>query len=256
MAGFTRNKSTETNFIIGLHPIEEAIDAGKSIERILIRKALRGDHFKDVFEKIRSNDIAFQFVPPQKLDSISRKNHQGVIALMSPVEFQNLDNLLAQVFEKGEVPLIVVLDEINDVRNFGAIVRSAECLGAHAVVIPHKGAARINESAVKASAGALLRMNICQEGNLANVVSTLQSSGLKVVGVTEKGASDLWDVDLTVPICLVMGSEEEGISEKILALTDQNAKIPMTGRIESLNVSVAAGILLTEVGRQRRPTNL
>jgi 23S rRNA (guanosine2251-2'-O)-methyltransferase len=190
-------------------------------------------------------------VPIEKLDYITKKNHQGVIAWLSAIEFQNIELIVPRLFEEGKEPLVLMLDSISDVRNFGAIVRSALCFGAHAVVIPEKNSARISPDAVKASAGALTTFPVCRVKSLARCLTYLKESGLKVVSATEKASVEVSVADLKGPTVIVLGSEEKGISRELLALSDQQVSIPITGTIGSLNVSVSAGILLYEVGRQR-----
>lgn len=243
--------NSNRNIVIGIQPIKEAIDAGKTIDKLLFKKGIRSDAFTEISSQARKLDIPMQFVPGQRLDNITGKNHQGVIAFISPIEFQDLENVVSMAFDKGESPLIVLLDGVTDVRNFGAIVRSAECLGAHAVVIPQKEAAAINEAAIKSSAGAILKMNICREKSLTDACKALKNSGLHIVSCTENQETSLWSYDLTVPCCLILGAEGEGVSREILALCDGGMHIPMTGSVQSLNVSVAAGIVLSEIARQR-----
>ena len=243
-------KNTD-DFIFGIRAVIEAIDSGKDIDKILIKKGLGGDLFKELFEKIRERELPFQYVPIEKINRISRKNHQGVLAFISPVTFYDLENFLPSVFESGKNPLILVLDQVTDVRNFGAIVRTAECAGVHAILIPERGAARINADAVKTSAGALHSVPICRTKDLKRSIIFLKESGLKVVAATEKSTDNYTNTDLTGPTAIVMGSEEKGIEQQILNLTDAQVQIPILGKIESLNVSVAAGLLVYEVVRQR-----
>lgn len=239
------------NIVIGIQPVNEALEAGKTIEKLLFKKGIKSDAFTDIASKARRVDVPIQYVPGQRLDIITGKNHQGVIAFISPIEFQDLENIVSMAFDKGENPLIVLLDGVTDVRNFGAIVRSAECLGAHAVVIPQREAAAINEAAIKSSAGAILQMNICREKSLPAVCQSLKNSGLQVICCAEGQETSLWSQDLSIPTCLVLGDEGEGVSKEIQAICDGGVHIPMQGSIQSLNVSVAAGIVLAEVARQR-----
>jgi 23S rRNA (guanosine2251-2'-O)-methyltransferase len=201
--------------------------------------------------EVRKNNIVWQIVPVERIELVTRKNHQGVLAWLSIIEYQYIANLLPMVFDKGEDPLIIALDGVSDVRNFGAIVRTAECLGAHAIIIPEKGSARITADAVKTSAGALNSFPVCREKSIVKAVEYLKDSGLKVVCAAEKTGTGASKADLKGPMVLVMGSEEKGISRELLSLADSTVMIPMTGRIESLNVSVAAGILIYEITRQR-----
>jgi 23S rRNA (guanosine2251-2'-O)-methyltransferase len=201
--------------------------------------------------EVRKYNIPFQIVPLERIELVTRKNHQGVLAWLSLIEFQNIENLLPMIFEKGEDPLIIALDGVSDVRNFGAIVRSADCLGAHGIVIPEKGSARITADAIKTSAGALHSFPVCREKSLVRSVEYLKQSGLKVIAATEKSGLAISMAPLRGPVVIILGAEDKGISRELLALADQSVKIPMTGNIASLNVSVAAGILLYETARQR-----
>ena len=246
-------KSTKNtdDFIFGIRSIIEAIDSGKEIEKVLIKRGLSGDLFKELFDKIREHNIPFQYVPIEKIDRVSRKNHQGVLAFVSPVIFYDLENFLPSVFESGRNPLILILDQVTDVRNFGAIVRTAECAGVDAILIPEKGAARINADAVKTSAGALHLVPVCRTKDLKKSIVFLRESGLKIVAATEKASDNYTDADLSGPTAIVMGSEESGIDIQILRIADSLVQIPILGKIQSLNVSVATGLLVYEVVRQR-----
>lgn len=241
----------ESDCIFGLRPVIEAIRAGKQIDRLLIRQGLHGALYHEMMAEVREYNIAYQIVPVERIELVTRKNHQGVLAWLSVIEYQHIENLLPLIFETGEDPLIIVLDGVSDVRNFGAIVRSAECLGAHAVVIPEKGSARITADAVKTSAGALHTFPVCREKSIVRAVEYLKDSGLRVVCAAEKSGSMASGTDLTGPSVLILGSEDKGISRELTSLSDQMIRIPMKGSIGSLNVSVAAGILLYEIARQR-----
>jgi 23S rRNA (guanosine2251-2'-O)-methyltransferase len=241
----------ESDCIFGLRPVIEAIRAGKQIDRLLIRQGLQGVLYHELMTEVRKNNIVCQIVPLERIELVTRKNHQGVLAWLSVIEYQHISNLLPMVFEKGEDPLILALDGVSDVRNFGAIVRSAECMGAHAIVIPEKGSARITADAVKTSAGALNSFPVCREKSMGKTLEFLKESGLKIVCTVEKSGTDASKSDLRGPVVLVMGSEDKGINRELLSLADKTVKIPMAGKIESLNVSVAAGILIYEILRQR-----
>lgn len=241
----------ESDCIYGLRPVIEAIRAGKQIDRLLIRQGLQGALYHELMTEVRNHKITFQIVPLERIELVTRKNHQGVLAWLSLIEFQSVENLLPMIFEKGEDPLIIALDGVSDVRNFGAIVRSAECLGAHAVVIPAKGSARITADAVKTSAGALHTLPVCREASIVRAVQFLKESGLKVITAAEKSGDIVTEADLRGPAVVIMGSEDKGISRELTALTDHQVRIPMKGGISSLNVSVAAGIFLYEIARQR-----
>ena len=240
-----------SNLIFGLRPIIEAIEAGKTIDKLIVQKGLSGDLYNELRQHVKAHRIPIQSVPVERLNRFTKKNHQGVVGFLSPVEFHSLGDVVTRVFEEGQTPLIVVLDRITDVRNFGAIVRTAECAGAHAVVVPQRGGAAINPDAAKTSAGALFRVPICRENNIHQAISFLQNSGLQVVGCTEKTENSLYKVDYTVPTAILMGSEEDGISDEAMEAADALAQIPMHGEIGSLNVSVATGIILYEAVRQR-----
>jgi 23S rRNA (guanosine2251-2'-O)-methyltransferase len=241
----------ESDCIFGLRPVIEAIKAGKQIDRLLIRQGLQGLLYHELMTEVKRNNIVYQIVPLERIELVTRKNHQGVLAWLSIIEYQHIANLLPMIFEKGEDPLIIALDGVSDVRNFGAIVRSAECLGAHAVVIPEKGSARITADAVKTSAGALHSLPVCREKSIVKTIEFLKESGLKVICAGEKTGTEAAGTDLRGPAVLIMGSEEKGISRELVSLADKTVRIPMKGSIESLNVSVAAGILIYEIFRQR-----
>lgn len=241
----------ESDCIFGLRPVIEAIKAGKQIDRLLIKQGLQGALYHELMTEVRNHNIVYQIVPVERIELVTRKNHQGVLAWLSIIEYQQIANLLPMIYEKGEDPLIIVLDSVSDVRNFGAIVRSAECLGAHAVVIPEKGSARITADAVKTSAGALHSLPVCREKSIVRSVEFLKNSGLKVICAADKSGSAVSATDLTGPVVLILGSEDKGISRELTSLADQVINIPMKGTIGSLNVSVAAGIIIYEILRQR-----
>lgn len=237
--------------VIGFRPVLEALRSGKDLDKVLIQKGLQGELFREVRQALQDAEIPYQLVPGEKLNALSRANHQGIIAFYASTSFGNLDEVVQRTFESGVDPCILMLDGVTDVRNFGAACRSAEGLGAHAVVIPEKGSARVNEEAVKSSAGALLHLPVCREKSLAAAVKRLQNSGIRVAACTEKAADLIFKTDVSGPVCLIMGSEETGIAPDLLKIADVLVKIPMTGKTSSLNVSVAAGIILYEVARQR-----
>lgn len=242
----------ESDCIFGLRPVIEAIKAGKQIDRLLVKQGLKGPLYHELMTEVSKHGIVYQIVPVERIELVTRKNHQGVLAWLSLIEYQNISDLLPGIYEKGEDPLIIALDGVSDVRNFGAVVRSAECLGAHVVLIPEKGSARITSDAVKTSAGALHTMPICRERSLVRAGTYLKNSGLKIICAVEKADINASDADLTGPALLIMGSEDKGISREITSLADYIVSIPMTGNIASLNVSVAAGIFLYEIVRQRK----
>jgi 23S rRNA (guanosine2251-2'-O)-methyltransferase len=241
----------ETDCIFGLRPIIEAIKAGKQIDRLLIKQGLQGPLYQELMTEVKSFGIAYQIVPVERIELVTRKNHQGVLAWLALIEFQHISNILPIIFEKGEDPLIIALDGVSDVRNFGAIVRSADCLGAHAVIIPEKGSARITADAIKTSAGALHTFPICREKSIVRSVEYLKESGLRVFCADEKRGEFAGKTDLSGPSVLIIGAEDKGISRELNELADVYIKIPMSGKIGSLNVSVASGILLYEIASQR-----
>lgn len=229
----------------------EAVRAGRDIESILIQKGLRNDLIQELIEHSKKFNIPISFVPEQKLAGFTGKNHQGVIAELAIVHFQSLENIIHSVFSEGSEPFILILDRITDVRNFGAIVRTAESAGIHAILIPEKNSSPISADAMKTSAGALNYVPVCRTKNLKLTIKELKNSGLKIIGCTEKAAEMIYDVDLSGPLGLILGSEEDGISPELLREADYLARIPMAGKINSLNVSVAAGISIYEAVRQK-----
>lgn len=243
-------------FIFGIRAVMEAIEAGKQIDKIFIKKDLSGELATELLELVRRHRIVTQRVPVQRIDKITRKNHQGVVAILSAITYNRLDHLVPALYEDGVLPFIVVLDGITDVRNFGAIARTCECAGVDAIVIPEHGSVSVQADAVKTSAGALLHMPVCRERNTVSAVRLLKDSGYKVVAVTEKADINYTLTDYTCPVALVMGSEDTGISDEVIKLCDTFVSIPMFGHIGSLNVSVAAGVLMYEVVRQRLQANL
>jgi 23S rRNA (guanosine2251-2'-O)-methyltransferase len=241
----------ESDFIFGLRPVIEAIKAGKQLDRLLVREGLQGSLYHELMVAVRENGITYQTVPEERIDLITRKNHQGVIAWLSLIEFQHIDNILPAIYEKGEDPFLILLDSVTDVRNFGAIVRTADCLGAHAIIIPEKGSARITADAIKTSAGALHTFPVCREKSMVRTTEFLKESGLKIICADEKNGISISKANLTGPALVVMGSEDKGISRELLSLASEKVSIPMSGNIASLNVSVASGIILYEIVRQR-----
>lgn len=242
----------ESDAIFGLRPVIEAIRAGKQIDRLLIRHGLRGALYHELMTEVRKHGINYQVVPLERIELITKKNHQGVLAWLSLIEYQKITNLLPMIFERGEDPMIVILDGVSDVRNFGAIVRSAYCIGAHAVVIPAKGSARVTGDSIKTSAGAMHLLPVCREPSLLRTIEYLKNSGLKIICAAEKADTDITEASLSGPLGLILGSEEKGVGREITALGDNHIRIPITGDIGSLNVSVSAGIILYEIFRQRR----
>jgi 23S rRNA (guanosine2251-2'-O)-methyltransferase len=238
-------------FTHGIHPVLEALHSGKEIEKILIRRGLKNEATTEIFKICKERNIPIQEVPEEKLNRVTQKPHQGMIAFLGLIEYQNIENIVPFLFEQAKTPLLVILDRITDVRNVGAICRSALCAGAQAVIVPSRGAAQMNEDAIKSSAGAIHQIPICRSYNLKETIQFLKDSGIKIVGVTEKATQLMYQVEFTEPTCLIMGSEEDGISPEYLKLCDVTCKIPIQGPVESLNVSVAAAVALFEVVRQR-----
>ncbi len=237
--------------IYGTRAVIEAIAAGKNIDKVMIQSGLTNDLVKELIAVARNNNIPIAFVPVEKLKRMSSKNHQGVICLLSSVAYASIDDLIFKAYNEGREPFFLILDRITDVRNFGAIVRTAECAGIEGIVISEKGNAPITSDAMKTSAGALNHLPICREKDLKKVVQLLHDNGIRVVACTEKTERNIYDLNLTGPIALIMGSEEDGISDDLLRNADDLARIPIKGKIGSLNVSVAAGIALYEVIRQK-----
>jgi 23S rRNA (guanosine2251-2'-O)-methyltransferase len=237
--------------VFGIRTIIEAIKSGKEIENLYLQRGLSGGIILELRALINEKEIGYQLVPVEKLNRLTPKNHQGAVAFISPIIYDKIENIIPAIYEKGEVPLILILDGITDVRNFGAIARTAECAGVHALVVPSKGSAQINPDAIKTSAGALYKIPVCRHDSLFKTVKFLQESGLQMVACTEKTNDFLYQPDYTVPTAIIMGSEESGISTDLIRISDYLAKIPMYGDIESLNVSVSAGILLYEAVRQK-----
>lgn len=242
------DKAREKELVFGLQPLVEALRAGKEIDKIMI---YREQNFVEIQQLANEREVPVQRVPMEKLNQITRKNHQGVIAFMSAIRYVSLHNVLTGIFEKGEIPLLLLLDRITDVRNFGAIARTAECMGVHALVVPMRGAAQINSDALKTSSGALSHIPVCRENNLIDSVQYLQDSGVQIIVCTEKAAQILTNVDFTTPTAIIMGSEEDGVSSDLIRRANMAIKIPMIGKVASLNVSVAAGMVIYEAARQR-----
>jgi len=249
---FSKPAKKENNqLVFGIRAVMEAIDSGKEIETLFVQRGLSGELFRELKELLKERGIVFQQVPIEKLDRITRKNHQGVIAVISPITYQKIEDIIPSVYEAGKVPFILILDSITDVRNLGAIARTATCAGIDAIVVPSRGSAEINSDAIKTSAGALYKIPVCRHESLAQVVKFLQDSGVQVVACTEKTDDSIYQPNFTLPTAIVMGAEDTGISDQIIRHADHLAKIPMFGEIGSLNVSVSAGVIIYEAIRQR-----
>ena len=240
----------DNNLIFGIRPVVEAIEAGREIEKLYIRKGAEGQLMTELRDLCLRHRVHVQEVPVEKLNRLVRGNHQGVVAQIAAIAYVQLDDILERVPD-DETPLVVLFDGVTDVRNFGAIARSAECAGAHGLIAPLKNSAPVNAEAIRASAGALTTIPVCRVGSIRNTIKTLQAEGFQVVAATEKSRKLLYDADLRRPTALVMGAEETGISKEVLKLCDERLAIPLIGRIESLNVSAAAAVMLFEVVRQR-----
>jgi len=244
--------SKDELIVYGRHPVVDVIRSGKPVDKLLLQQGIRGDFEKEVRHLCKEYEIPFKVVPKDRLAKFSRGNHQGVIALLSPIQYYKIEDVLPMIYEQSKVPLFLLLDEVTDVRNFGSIARSAEVLGANAIVIPSKGAARINADALKTSAGALSKIPVCRSSSLMKVVEYLQLSGIQVLASSLNASSQLFDLDLELPTAIIIGSEGEGVNPALLRKSDQQFIIPQVGETDSLNVAVATGVILYEVLRQRR----
>ena len=241
----------KSEMIFGVRAVIEAIQAGKDIDKVLIKKDIQSELSRELFAALKGSLIPIQRVPVERLNRITRKNHQGVVAYVSAVTYQHVEDLVPYLFEQGKTPFFVMLDGITDVRNFGAIARTCECAAVDAVIIPAKNSVTVNADAVKTSAGALHTLPVCREQSLTDTLKYLKECGFRLTAATEKGDYDYTRGGYTGPLCLIMGAEDKGVAYEHLALCDEWVKIPMLGTIESLNVSVAAGILIYEVVKQR-----
>lgn len=241
----------KSDFIFGIRAVIEAIEAGKDIDRVLVKRDMQGDLARELFGALRGTQIPVQRVPVEKLNRITTKNHQGVVAFIASVTYQHIEDLVPTLFEEGKAPLFVMLDGVTDVRNFGAIARTCDCACADAIIIPTHDSVSAGADAMKTSAGALHTLPVCREANLATAIKYLKQCGFRIIGATEKGNRNYIEAHYTDPVCLIMGAEDTGIPTEHLALCDDWVAIPQYGHIGSLNVSVAAGILIYEAVRQR-----
>ncbi len=241
----------KNEMIFGVRAVIEALDAGKEIDKILIKRDIQSDLSKELFAALRGRMIPVQRVPVERIDRITRKNHQGVIAFVSPIVYQRTEDIVPFLFEQGKSPLLLMLDGITDVRNFGAIARTCECAGVDAIIIPSKNSVTVNADAVKTSAGALLTLPVCKEQSLTATIKYLKDSGFRMLAATEKGDYDYSKANYSDPTCIIMGAEDTGVPYEHLKYCDEWVRIPLMGKIESLNVSVAAGILIYEAVKQR-----
>jgi len=241
----------DKEFIFGIRAVIEAIKSGKQIDKLMIRSGLKGELIQELMTLVKEMQISFQYVPNERINRVTMKNHQGVLAFISPIEFQNIENILPSLYEAGKNPLFIILDKVTDVRNFGAITRTAECAAVDAIIIPEKGSAQISGDAVKTSAGALLKIPVCRVRNLLQTVKFLQESGIQIVAATEKASDLYYKTDFSIPTAILMGAEDKGVDMEYLRIADKMVKIPILGEIESLNVSVAASIMIYEAVKQR-----
>jgi 23S rRNA (guanosine2251-2'-O)-methyltransferase len=243
-------------YLYGIHSVVEAIRSGKSLQKVFIKKGFKNELQGELLRHLQRYFIPYQYVPVEKLNTITRKNHQGIIALTSDIEYRNIEEAIPSIYEKGKTPFIVIPDRITDVRNLGAIARTAEASGVDAMVIPNKGTAQINADAIKTSSGALHNLSVCRTNDLVKTIIFLKNSGLQVVAVTEKAGSNYYGIDFTLPTAIIVGAEDQGIERNVLKIADKSVKIPMLGSIGSLNVSVAASVIMYEVVRQRVMHNM
>ena len=240
-----------TDQIYGIRAVIEAINANEPIDKVFIQKGLKGDLSREMETLIRKNGINASYVPIEKLNRLTKNNHQGVVANISPITFLTIETLVEQVLDKDKIPLFLLLDQLSDVRNFGAIIRTAECTGVDGIIIQKKGAAPVTADTIKTSAGAAFRVPIAKVDHIKDAVFYLQASGIQVIAATEKTNNTVYDLSFNGPTALIMGSEDVGIGPSTLKAADHLAKLPMLGQIGSLNVSVACGVFLYEVVRQR-----
>jgi len=249
--GPRKSSESSNDFIFGVRAVLEAVLAGKDIDKILVKKELETELTKELFDALRGTRIPVQKVPVEKLNRITMKNHQGVVAFISAVTYQSLEDIVPTLYEEGKTPFIVLLDGITDVRNFGAIARTCECAGVHAIVIPQTDSVSVNADAMKTSAGALHTLPVCRERSIREAIIFLKNSGVRVIAATEKASDNYTKADYSGPVAIVMGAEDTGIANENIRICDDLVQIPILGKIGSLNVSVAAGILMYEAVKHR-----
>ena len=242
---------SEKNMIYGLRPLIEAFLAGKEVEKLFLQKGLKGNLAGELQSLAHKANTPIQYVPLEKMNRLTRKNHQGALGLLSVISYEPIDELVPSLYDDGKVPLLLILDRITDVRNFGAIARTAECAGVHAILIPVKGSATINADAIKTSAGALHLIPVHRSENFKKTINFAKESGIQIVACTEKTDATYDNLDYTIPTAFIMGSEEDGISSELLKMADHKVMIPLAGHTASLNVSVATGVILFEAVNQR-----
>ncbi len=239
------------NLIFGIHSVEEALNSSQEIDKLYLLKGSDNPALQKILAIAEEQHISTSFVPIQKIEKLAQGNHQGIVAKISPIQTVSLEDLVEDTFQQEHTPLFVLLDEVTDVRNFGAIIRTAECAGASGIIIPKQGSASINEQVVKTSAGAIFNLPICKVNHLKDALYFLKSYQVQLIAATEKGNSSLYDCDFTQPTAVVMGSEGKGVSHAILKMCDQRAQLPLLGKTDSLNVSVACALFLYEAVRQK-----
>lgn len=239
------------NIIFGIRPVLEAIKANKEIDRVFVKNDFGGPLANELLHEIRTHNVSMQYVPMEKLDKLCSKNHQGVVAVISPISYHDLEEVVVNGFENGKVPLLIILDGITDVRNFGAIARTCECAGVDAIVIPVSNSVRITDDAIKTSAGALYNIPVCRVNNIIDAILLLKQFGVEIIAISEKSERLFYETDLKGPVALILGSEESGISQSVIKRSDKKSKIPMFGKTGSLNVSVSTAIAVYEAVRQR-----
>lgn len=240
------------NQIFGIRAIIEAINAKKEIDKVFVQKDAHGDLMQELMKTMKKNNINFSYVPVEKLNRLTSNNHQGAIATIAPISFVKLEDMVDKVVETGKTPLFLILDQLSDARNFGAIIRTAECTGVDGIIIQKQGSAPVNGDTVKTSAGAVFNIPICKVDHIKDAIFYLQGSGIKTVAATEKTDNNIYDINLNEPLAIIMGSEDRGVNPSVLKIVDEKAKLPMFGTISSLNVSVACGAFLYETVRQRQ----
>ena len=241
----------KTSLIFGIYPVLEALNANTTIDKVFIQKGILNPNIEAIVQKTEKRDISISFAPIEKLNRLTKGNHQGVIAITSPISFHSLENIIESTLTKKKNPLFLILDQISDVRNFGAIIRTAECTGVDAIIIQKKGGAPVSGDTVKTSSGAIFKVPICKVDHIKDAIFYLQASDITIIAATEKTENSIYTLDLKKPLAVVLGSEGKGVSKSILNLVDNRAAIPLLGEINSLNVSVACGVFLYEIVRQR-----
>lgn len=246
--------SKRDHTIFGIYPIKEAIAAAIDFDKVFVQKDINNPKIEQIIADLEKLNVSIAQVPEEKLYKLTKGNHQGIVALTSPITFHDLETIVENTLEKETTPLFLILDQISDVRNFGAILRTAECTGVHAVIVQKKGGAPVSGDAVKTSAGAIFNIPIVKVDHIKDAIFYLQGSGITTIAATEKTDQAIYDLTLSQPLAIIMGSEGRGVTKSVLQLVDKKAALPLLGEINSLNVSVACGAMLYEVVRQRRIT--